>query len=144
MLKKLGNVYIDPEEIAAVEFDPVGGQPAIHLLTGSVIFCEVSEPELVAVMTELGLLPDTRPPETLAVLSDYEEDELRHLYAMGFSWIARDKDGKAWAYKSRPELLGAYWEADEGPAAKLVCKYDFLEPGGTAPMEIMSLLAGCG
>ncbi len=39
-----------------------------------------------------------------------EEAELQDLLDKGFRWIARDKDGKAYAYCGKPELFGACWE----------------------------------
>lgn len=143
MLKKIGNVYMDPEAVVAVEMDREAMWPAFHLQTGAVIVADAEEDEVVAFLLETGLLQDTRPPESFIELTEGECDELRHLYAMGCSWIARDKDGKAYAYRDRPELRGAYWEADEHPAAKLEAGFGFLEPGGEAPLEILALLAGC-
>lgn len=143
MLKKIGNAYIDPDAVAAVELDRENMWPAFHLHTGAVIVVDAEEDEVIDFLVAADLLPDTRPPEAYIELTEDECDELRHMYAMGCSFIARDMDGKAWAYKNRPELRGAYWEADEDPAARLAARYDFLEAGGEAPLEILALLAGC-
>ena len=142
MLIKIGKVYVDPEEVAALEFDATM-YVTFHLKTGTVITASASEREVEEVLMGAGLLQDDRPAEAFIELTVEESDELRHLYAIGCSWIARDKDGKAYAYKARPKLVGAYWEADDGhPAALLEADYDFLEPGGDAPLEILALLAG--
>lgn len=142
MLIKIGSVWIDPEEIAAAEFDATLFV-TFHLKTGAVVTASAGEEEVTAALMDAGLLPDDRPPEAFIELTVEESDELRHLYAIGCSWIARDKDGKAYAYKARPKLIGAYWESDDGhPAAQLEADYDFLEPGGDAPLEILALLAG--
>lgn len=133
MLIKIGKVYVDPEEVAALEFDTTMFV-TFHLKTGTVITASASEREVEEVLMGAGLLQDDRPPEAFIELTAEESDELRHLYAIGCSWIARDKDGKAYAYKARPKL--------GHPAAQLEADYDFLEPGGGAPLEILALLTG--
>ena len=142
MLIKLGMVFLDPDEIAAIEFDSKMFV-TFHLHSGTVITTSASEGEVAKALTDAGLLSDDRSAESYVDLTDDEADELRHLYAMGYSWITRDMDGKAWAYKSKPVRDGYYWETDENsPAAELGAEYCFLEPGGDTPLEILALLAG--
>lgn len=141
MLKKIGNIYVDPEEISAVELANDCLHPALYLRAGSVIVVDAEEDELLAFLRDTELLPDTRAPEAFIELTDEERDELLHFYAIGCVYIARDKDGKAWAYRRRPELRGFYWEGGDDPE-ELLARYDFLEAGGEEPMDILALLAG--
>jgi len=144
MLQRIKNALIDPTEVAAVEIDEICQDWAhIILRSGTTIDIEASEDRILEWLSEAGLLHSmTGLPDEAIALEEEEEDELRHLYAIGCTYIARDKDGKAYAYAERPELHGAYWEVDGGEARQLGCDYDFLEAGGEKPLEILALLAG--
>ena len=146
VLTKIGSAWIDPSYIAAVEFLDestigwsLGDMVTIHLTTGSIISLESSPEAVEQLLIEAGLLAEELPA---IELTEEETDELRHLYAMGCSYIARDRDGKAYAYRAEPTLDGAYWETGDGhPAALLEGDYDFLEPAAGDPVRIDTLLA---
>jgi hypothetical protein len=73
------------------------------------------------------------------VLTTEERMELECRAADGHFWIARDKDGRAFAYSEKPYFVGYFFETDGDLVTKLENEYAFLSPGDE-PLEICALL----
>ena len=96
--------------------------------------------DLQAALIDAGLIADP-DSELLPELTPEEEEELRHLYALGFTWMARDIDGKLYAYKDRPKPDGAYWAAaDTSDYTRITGHFNFVDPQGPEPWLIQALL----
>ena len=153
MLIKIGSAFIDPEEIAAITPDRGDGQDAyqsstqicITLRHGGSFWIDAPMDEAEAALIDAGAIENPyedqdgdRPELTegeLAVLRDLESD--------GYNYLARDKDGKLYAFRNRPEYDGAYW-SDPGAGSAGVLRvhedFDFIDTGAEEPAEIYRLL----
>ena len=74
------------------------------------------------------------------VHNDEELEKLLDLDARGYEWLARDRDGKLFAFRNKPALSGAYWEAPRDPHPERIGGFDFVADDDDAPTEIRSLL----
>ena len=142
MLVKIGNAYIDPAEVVAMrgvpanELDPAYVE--IELRSGSsiLIYCEMAEAD--EIMIEAGMIAD---PAANPILELEEVDELKHLLGLGFHWIARDGDGKIYAYKDKPLREGISWSAGIAQAPlRLSGTYDFCDAADLEPWAIEALI----
>ena len=139
MLYKLGENWIDPGEIAAVQKPPAPGAD-IYLRNGTRLFAAVTREELEAFFLAAGLIPDEDDGITI---DEADTEELYDLHDQGYRYLARDIDGKLYAYAERPRKNAGYWEAAPkdavrpkkmNPAACL-----FVEEKDEEPFDIASL-----
>lgn len=147
MLIKIGDCWADPEEIVAIEpcDSPDPPETVLHLHGGDSVYCRCPSEEAEAALRAAGYIEtpeeDPAPPE----LTPEELLELKNLQAYGYEWIARDKDGKAFAYWDPPEK-GAYdWnvEAPQAPrTTRLNERFDFLDWADEKPTAIAWLIGG--
>jgi hypothetical protein len=129
----------------ALCFDARRGPNAVIHATEECTSEEIFE-ELFEVLQDAGLAAaDPEPVD----LTEAEAAMLRNAHAEHYNWIARDKDGKLFAYINHPQLAGAYWEDGDGLcAAKRMDKDDDGNPifewldGEDEPVNIMELLLG--
>lgn len=140
MLVKIGDGWYDPEKVVGI-YPEAYGEAAV-LLRGVaariLLGCSIddAQEDLIAA----GLIADPRAT-TAPRLTPDEEAELQHLYALGFSWIARDADGKLYAYGDRPKLDGVYWTAfDATSSHRMQGDFDFVDAPGQQPWAIVDLL----
>ena len=144
MLTKLGDAFVDLHEIAlAVPVD--AGEPTVEIVLRSGCSCYVKcEPEELEIrLHAAGLFchpeDDLEAPE----LTDDELAKLRDLEADGYRYMARDKDGKLFAFRQKPEYDGAYWN-DPGPQNAGVFRiyggFNFIEKDADEPAEIYTLM----
>lgn len=117
MLIKIGTAYVDPLEISAIQPDRDVSLPdyeraqqiCITLKEGPSFWIDASMDEAEAALIDAGVIeePDFRePPE----LSEEEADAVEDLLAAGFEFIARDADGKLFAYRCHPtDPDPGYW-----------------------------------
>lgn len=113
MLIKIGNAWIDPGEIAGIIPEKVPGYEdpqsiMINFRQGGALWISATMDEAEAALIDAGLIED--PDETdpaapwLGLLAELQDE--------GYSFLARDKDGKLFAYRHKPEWDGAYWNPE--------------------------------
>lgn len=156
MLIKIGNALVDPNEIAVIQPDrnerlsdyDKSTRILIELRNGGSIWIEASMDEAEAALIDAGVVTDLTddPPqdeETAPALSAFEIEELCKLYENEYRYMARDKDGKLYAYRRKPEYGGFYW-SDPGPGgagALQVCDgFEFIGEDDSEPTDISELL----
>ena len=115
MLIKIGDCFVDPEKVQAVRDMSVSGDETptleIILASGECFDVEAAMDEAEAALIDAGVIENPYPedePEALA-LSDNERIEIEALDAQGYEYIARDIDGKLYAYKCEPGREDGYY-----------------------------------
>lgn len=118
MLIKIGDCFVDPEQIQAVRDMFVPGRdetPTVEIiLPGPTCFrAEAAIDEAEAALIDAGVIENPYPEDALETpaLSDNERIELEALDAQGYEYIARDADGKLYAYKCEPGRADGYYFA---------------------------------
>lgn len=114
MLIKIGDCFVDPEEIALIcgdepDYHPdAGSQMLIQLRRGGSIWITATMDEAEAALIDAGVIENPYPEDELEApdLSEAELEELDALDAQGFKYIARDEDGALYAYRCEPVLEG--------------------------------------
>ena len=117
MMVKIGDTYLAEGAIEAIVPGKVTDQESHHrvpactvyLSSGSKLTAKATEDEIAAAVSLLGLLAIPEDPET--ELESEELEELAALFSAGFRWAARDRDGKAFAYKDKPVKGLSCWQA---------------------------------
>lgn len=114
MLIKIGNAWVDPEQIQAVRdmrtSDDV--EPTLEIiLSGDCCFdVRATMDEAEAALIDAGVIENPYPEDEDRIkLSEAEREELSALYEQGYEYIARDSDGKANAFKSEPIMGDGYY-----------------------------------
>lgn len=132
MLIKIGNAWVDPEEIAMVtdsyaSHPEINPQICIHLRNGSGTWIHSTMDEAEATLIDAGLIENPYPEDDdeAPELSTEERVELEAFDGQGFAWLARDADGKVFAYKEKPALENGY----------------FFSPGATQPVQAVGAFA---
>ena len=130
MLIKIGDAWVDPEEIVGVREDPVWKTKNWlkirfrHDCAEMIVEGTLDEAE--AALIDAGLIENPYPEEDEAPeLSTEERVELGAFDVQGFAWLARDADGKVFAYKEKPVLENGY----------------FFAPGATQPVQAVGAFA---
>jgi len=128
MLIKIGDCFVDPEEVALIRGDEpdyhpdTGSQILIQLRSGGNVWITATMDEAEAALIDAGVIenpyPDAEdePPE----LTENERSELAALDANGYEYIARDADGKLYAYKCEPGRADGYYFARGASEAEKV------------------------
>ena len=133
MLIKIGDAWVDPEEIVgivpAAVFPYGDSNPTIFIQmrgsTGS-LCAHTTMDEAEAALIDAGLIENPYPEDDAAPeLSTEERVELEAFDVQGFAWLARDADGKVFAYKEKPALEDGY----------------FFAPGATQPVQAVGAFA---
>ena len=145
MMVKIGNAWVEPGSIVAVAPTVSEGyRPtptcSVFLRSGQRMIIggqmELVEEDLI----EAGLIGDPeseRPP----ALNAEEEAELKHLYALGYLYLARDQDGRLFAFQEVPKREGAYWSDHSTVAAhRMSAAFGFIDEGDAEPWAIEDLL----
>ena len=133
MLIKIGDAWVDPEEIVGIVPEAVfpygNSNPTIYIqMRGSVgsLCAHTTMDEAEAALIDAGLIENPYPEEDAAPeLSTEEHVELEAFDLQGFAWLARDADGKVFAYKEKPALENGY----------------FFSPGATQPVQAVGAFA---
>lgn len=127
MLIKIGDCFVDPEQIHAVRdmFVPALDQtPTIEIIlaNGECFDVETAMDEAEAALIDAGVIENPYPEDELETpaLSDNERIELEALDAQGYEYIARDADGKLYAYKCEPGRADGYYFARGAAEAEKV------------------------
>jgi len=141
MFVRIGADLFEATEIAAVCHGPSSWQTTIVLRSGHECVVGQEFEDALDDLTAAGLLEDPQSA-VLPSLEPDEREELSHLAGLGFRWIARDADGKAYAYRGLPTFDGAYWNSDLAgdSTVRLSGAYDFVDADALKPWSIEDLL----
>ena len=127
MLVRIGDCFVDPEQIQAVRdmFVPaldVTPTVEIILANGECFDAQAAMDEAEAALIDAGVIENPYPEDKLETpaLSDNERIELEALDAQGYEYIARDADGKLYAYKCEPGRADGYYFARGAAEAEKV------------------------
>ena len=147
MLIKIGDAWVDPEEIAMINdsYDShLEAQPqiCIHLRHGSGTWIHSTMDEAEAALIDAGYIENPYPEEDEPPeLTDGEVEALADLHNRAFEYLARDKDGKLYAFRNKPEKEGAYWNTyDNDKAERIDEDFDFVAYEDEEPWSIAYLL----
>ena len=112
MLTKFDDTYVDLTEIISVTYIPEDemseGGFRVIFRNGERAGIRCEPEEMEAALIRAGLLP----VEETILLDPDTISQLDKLYAEGYRWLARDADGKLFAYRHKPEREegDAYWD----------------------------------
>ena len=146
MLIKIGDAWIDPQEIACMREEIDSVDKTHYIVTrfknaGDDILITATMDEAEAALIDAGLIEEPTydvPPE----LTEAELTKLSALYDNGYKYLARDGDGKLFAYMTKPNSdgIGFYPSPFTEKAAQVFEAFNFLMPG--AWLEIAEALNG--
>ncbi len=154
MLIKIGNALVDPNEIAVIQPDrnerlseyDKSTHILIELRNGGSIWIEASMDEAEAALIDAGVVTDLTASEDTGFpslhLTDEETEKLYELESDGYRFMARDQDGKLYAYRHKPEYGGFYWN-DPSPSNATSLQIDdfsFIDQDNPEPTAICCLL----
>ena len=140
MLVNIGDGLFDPSEVVALYPLGDGHQSRLVLRNGAVCPVISSYDEAKEDLSEAGIYIDPKNPP-VPKLTTEEHEELSHLYALGFTYIARDADGRLYAYSDPPRKSGAYWTGtDNGDQKRMQGDFDFITEDAAEPWLISALL----
>lgn len=141
MLIRIGDEFFEAAEIAAVRPAASASKTVLVLRCGRECTILRDYEDALGDLAAAGLLAD---PESMAMpkLEPEEREELSHLAHLGFRWIARDADGKIYAYRDFPSWDGGYWSTalTTSDTVRLDNDYDFVEATAHKPWSIEELL----
>lgn len=151
MLIKIGDCWVDPLEIAMIKggADPIGEdtmhpQICITLRHGGSSWIEATMDEAEAALIDAGLIENEYGGGDPG-LNEGELGLLAALDAEGYEWLARDGDGKLYAFRSKPTKDGVYWEDGSDPSQfrpRFIPEgFDFINANDDTPWSIAYLLA---
>lgn len=149
MLVKIGSAWIDPEEIAMIlpdqpveDWTPEDSQNiCVQLRHGSSMWIRATMDEAEAVLIDAGYIENPYPEEDEPPeLTEDEHDAAADLYDRDFEWLARDKDGKLYAFRDKPEKDGAYWNSFANKAEPVDEDFGFISFEDEEPWSIAHLL----
>lgn len=147
MLIRIGDTWIDPSEIMIVQPLHISSEHYVKILLRShpeVICIQADEDAVEAALIDAGVIED---PEADAErpLTDIERSTLQELDDVGYEWMARDGDGKLYAFMSKPKKEGAYWDVDadrdELKPQRIETGFDFIDAADEDPWQVACLLA---
>lgn len=141
MLIRIGDEFFEAAEIAAVRPAASASKTVLVLRCGRECTILRDYEDALGDLAAAGLLAD---PESMAMpkLEPEEREELKHLALLGFGWIARDGDGKLFAYRDFPTREGVYWTSGlaGSDTVRLDGDFDFVAADATKPWAIEDLL----
>lgn len=147
MLIRIGDTWIDPSEIMIVQPLHISSEHYVKILLRShpdTICIQADEDAVEAALIDAGVIED---PEADAErpLTDIERSTLQELDEVGYEWMARDGDGKLYAFMSKPKKEGAYWDVDadrdELKPQRIETGFDFIDAADEDPWQVAYLLA---
>ena len=136
MLVKIGNSCVDPAEIVFIG-DEHADIDGTHYITvrfrggGRSQVFEATMDEAEAALIDAGVIEEPVYDE-VPELTDEEDAKAQALFDAGYKYLARDEDGKLFAYKFEPvENQGFYMPGSPAETAERIDRFfDFISPGG--------------
>lgn len=145
MFIKFHNAIIDPSELVAAQATMNGLAVKVNGCDPIRFSCDKETAagyidELFQIVQELGLADQEQDGPEFELDED-EKEVLKRLFDDCFEYVARDKDGKLYAYPQRPNKTKAYYENNAGQLPyrlddSLLSEIDF----ETGPVSIAYLL----
>lgn len=140
MLVKIGNSCVDPAEIVFIG-DEHADIDGTHYITvrfrggGRSQVFEATMDEAEAALIDAGVIEEPVYDE-VPELTDEEDAKAQALFDAGYKYLARDEDGKLFAYKFEPvENQGFYMPGSPAETAERIDRFfDFISPGGCCPI----------
>lgn len=155
MLIKIGSALIDPEEIAAIspyrDESMSDVEKSTHVCVvfkrNDSLWIDATMDEAEAALIDAGVVTDLvaddgTDEEPVPLITHEEKVQLYELEEEGYKYLARDRDGKLYAFRRKPENGGFYW-SDPGPGsagALQVIGFNFVSEDDEEPTEIGLLL----
>lgn len=146
MMVKIGNGWFDPSMIAAAVptlREAVDGVPScsLFLRCGQRVIVRGDMDEIEDDLLACRLISD-QSEHVVPQLSHEELAELKHLYVLGYTFIARDLDGRLYAFADVPTREDAYWIDRSSAMAsyRMSGPFEFVEAGGSEPWAIEELI----
>lgn len=143
MFVKIGDAWFNPDEITAISLPSDMKDPAKIIVTlrqGVSVWPDATMDEAEAALIDAGYIENPYPENDTPDLTDGEIEVLHDLYHRGFEWLARDKDGKLYAFRDKPEKDGAYWNSFANKAEPIDEDFDFVAYDDEKPWSIPYLL----
>lgn len=125
------------------EYAPDAGNALVVLSSGQIVKLGFCAEEIDDDLRAAGMIPAESGENSgaLVPLTPEQRNELSALYRVGYDYIAKDKDGRAYAFNGLPVKQGAYWNSREGGQnCRLTEDYDFLDFEDASPTSIPALL----
>ena len=125
MFVKIGDAWFNPDEITAISLPSDMKDPTKIIVTlrqGVSVWPDATMDEAEAALIDAGYIENPYPEDELEApdLSEADLDELDALDALGYEYIARDADGKLYAYKCEPGRADGYFFARGATEAEKV------------------------
>lgn len=132
MLIRIGKALVDPGEIImARELDREPPEVEIVFRHGGGCFLECSIGELAQTLQECGCTVEKWPADPL---TREETDALSDLADAGYRYLARDQDGRLYAYGIRPTWGEGEWSTYGSlPPRRVPQGFDFVRADDLAP-----------
>ena len=156
MLIKIGSALINPEEIAAIspslnDYNSAGEMATMirfEFRNGGSIWIDATMDEAEAALIDAGVVTDLTADQEAddphqPLLFDEEVKRLHELTSEGFEYLARDRDGRLWAFRQKPEFDGFYWAYPETDLddVRMVIGFNFISEDDKEPTAINSLIS---
>lgn len=104
---KFGDIYLNEDYVEAVAPRPGGGDAYDAVLASGRVVGFIATRE--DVQAAFGMMSNAFN-EVVIELSPAEIDELRRVKSAGACYIAKDKNGRVYAFHGKPQKCGGYWE----------------------------------
>lgn len=143
MFVKIGDAWFNPDEITAISLPSDTKDPAKIIVTlrqGVSVWPDATMDEAEAVLIDAGYIENPYPENDTPDLTDGEVEVLHDLYHRDFEYLARDADGKLYAFRDKPEKEGAYWNSFANKAEPVDEGFDFVVYEDEKPWSISYLL----
>lgn len=139
---KIGHAWVDMGSVSAICENRSESGYSMFLNSGRIIgLPDVTEEEVIQVLEVCGLIEGDAPAVDMAVFTVDELVELEETFRHGLRWIAKDSDGKTFAYRLKPEKDSHTWADDEVTVYRLKAgDYDALSFEDSEPVDLMDVL----
>lgn len=144
MFVKIGDAWFNPDEITAISLPSDMKDPTKIIVTlrqGVSVWPDATMDEAEAALIDAGYIENPYPENDTPDLTDGEIEVLHDLYHRDFEYLARDADGKLYAFRDKPEKEGAYWNSYANKAEPVDEGFDFISFEDEKPWSIAYLLS---
>ena len=143
MFVKIGDAWFNPDEITAISLPSDMKDPAKIIVTlrqGVSVWPDATMDEAEAALIDAGYIENPYPENDTPELTDGEVEALADLHNRAFQYLARDADGKLYAFRDKPEKEGAYWNSFANKAEPVDEDFGFISFEDEKPWSIAYLL----
>jgi len=143
MFVKIGDAWFNPDEITAISLPSDTKDPTKIIVTlrqGVSVWPDATMDEAEAALIDAGYIENPYPENDTPELTDGEVEALADLHNRAFEYLARDADGKLYAFRDKPEKDGAYWNSYANKAEPVDEDFDFISFEDEEPWSIGYLL----